>query len=483
MDALDRSFLISSGSDPLLSFAQLEAWTETVARCLARNGIGPGNVVVADLPNSPAFAAVLCATWNVGAVFAPLDPRLSAREKQAILALARPRVVVAPTPAPTGLTTLLWHDPFEPPTGIEWISSPAETGWAPSVPGPSVEERDRLILFTSGSAGQPKAVTLTETNVAAGIAAVTGHFALKPDDRTIALLPWSNSHGLFANLLAAQQTGCTVVLPTATEAMRSHTLLDSARPTWLTMVPSQLADLTSGLEASRAKLPGMRVLRTASAPLPPPLLERAERLLGCPVVEALELTETSHQAAADRPSWDRVPGTVGTPTGVEFRLAGEEVAGGRELEVRGRALFSRYLGNPTATAAAFTADGWFRTRDVARWEAGGQLRILGRLSEIVHRGGNAVAPAEVEAVLGEHPDVVSSLATRIPHPHLVDEVAAVVHLRNGSHATTRDILKHCHAHLADYKVPGQIRIVERLPQLPNGKPSRRMAAMLFEARP
>ncbi|WP_433525800.1 class I adenylate-forming enzyme family protein [Nocardia pseudovaccinii] len=482
MDACDRPFLVSADADPLLSFRQLEAWAETVAWSLQKNGVGAGDVVVAELPNSPAFAVVMSAAWNIGAVFAPVDPRLSAREKQQIFTLARPRAVVASTLASIDSPTLLWRNPFEPPAQLEWIpAAPARRGgWMPTVPAPTVHEDDRLILFTSGSTGAPKAVALSEANIAAGIAAVADHFALTPDDRTIALLPWAQSHGLFANLMATLRSRCTMVLPAAGEARQTHRLLDAAAPTWLTVMPMQLAGITAGLVASGKRARGMRFLRTASAPLSRLAAERAERLLDCPVVEALELAETSHQAAADPPSWERVPGTVGTPTGVEFRLAGDEIAGGRELEVRGTALFSRYVGNPAATAAAFTADGWLRTRDVARREEDGRLRILGRLSEIAHRGDHAVAPVDVEAALDEHPDVVSSLATRVPHPHLGDDVAAVVHLREGSQTTKRDIMRHCHAHLAEHQIPGQLRIVQRLPQLPNGKPSRRMAAQLFE---
>ncbi|MEV4130276.1 AMP-binding protein [Nocardia sp. NPDC049707] len=481
MDVRDRPFLVSADADPLLSFGQLEAWAETVARCLKKNGVGAGDVVVAELPNSPAFVAVMSAVWNIGAVFAPVDSRLSPREKQQIFALAGPRVVVAPTRTSVDSPTLLWRNPFEAPAQLEWIPAPPaqRSGWVPIAPAPTVHEGDRLILFTSGSTGASKAVALSEANIAAGIAAVADHFALTPDDRTIALLPWAQSHGLFANLMATLRSRCTMVLPAAGEARQTNQLLDAAAPTWLTVMPMQLAGITAGLAASRKRARGMRFLRTASAPLSRRAAERAERLLGCPVVEALELAETSHQAAADPPSWERVPGTVGTPTGVEFRLAGDEIAGGRELEVRGTALFSRYVGNPAATAAAFTADGWLRTRDVARREEDGRLRILGRLSEIAHRGDHAVAPVDVEAALDEHPDVVSSLATRVPHPRLGDDIAAVVRLRKGSETTKRDIMRHCHAHLADHQIPGQIRMVTQLPHLPNGKPSRRMAAQLF----
>ncbi|MEV0032770.1 AMP-binding protein [Nocardia sp. NPDC050793] len=471
--ASDNPFLVGT-ADHILTIQGLDTWAETAASELLRHGVRPGHVVIADLPNSPAFAAVLRATWDIGAVFAPMNPQLTAREKNDIIALTNPQLVVAATPPMFRVSTLVWPDPFGAPDGLYWFRGNP-------MPEPLTSETDRLLLFTSGSTGRPKAVVLTEDNVNAGIAAVAYHFALTSEDRTLALMPWSHGHGLFATLLAPYRSGGTVVLPAVGETRRPHTLLNTVRPTWITSTPTQLAMLVSGLEHSDTTGPRLRFLRTASAPLPHAVAERAEKLLACPVAEALGLTETSHQAAANPPSWNRVLGTVGTATGTEFRLAGDIVIGGQELQVKGPAVFRAYLGDPNATAAAFTPDGWFRTLDVARWTDDGQLQLLGRLSEIVNRGGYKIAPVEVETVLCEHPEVVSALVTGLDHPHLGQELAAVVQTRSGSNVTRRDLLRHCRNSLADYKIPGELRIVTALPQLPNGKPSRRLAATLFKA--
>ncbi|WP_107661143.1 AMP-binding protein [Nocardia suismassiliense] len=474
MTVRDKVILRSPDSAWKLTRDQLDAWTDKLAKGFRSAGIGCGDVVVTDLPNSPAAIVTLHASWAVGATAAPMNPLLTPREKKVICDAVRPKVIITSADWATA-GVVAWPDPFTAPPDID------RTELQP-VPGDClVAEQDRLILFTSGSTGRPKAVALTADNVEAGIAAVTTHFKLSEEDRTVGLLPWSHGHGLFAVMLSTLRTGGTIVLAKPRETARPRQLLAQARPTWMTLVPPQVAMMTEAFEAAGTRAENMRFVRTASASLPHALAERAERVFGSPLIECLGLTETSHQMAANPVGWDRVIGSVGTPTGMAVRLAGENILGGGELEVRGRALFRAYLGDPEATTAAMTEDGWFRTRDVATIGEGGRIRIVGRLSEIINQGGHKVSPPEVEAVLVQHPDVAGALVTGIPHPTLGQQVAAAVRLREGATAGTKDLIGYCRAHLADYKVPSRMMLVKSLPQLPNAKPSRRLAAELFEA--
>ncbi len=460
---------------PVLTADRLRSWTDRLAAGFRTVGIGPGDVIVADLPNSPAFVVTLHAAWATGAAFAPMNPLLTPREKRNIIDLVQPRAILTSAELAPDEAAVPWPDP---------LSGPPEIGRScvrSVVPGSAADTSDRLVLFTSGSTGKPKAVALTEANVSAGIDSVADHFALTEDDRTVAMLPWSHGHGLFASLLAPLHTGGTVVLPTPQQIQQPHQIMAAAEPTWLTLVPPQLELITGALERSNETVPRMRFLRTASSPLPRALAERAERLFRCCAVQALGMTETSHQAAADTPTWDRRLGTVGGPTGgMQVRFSGEDLLGGSELEVRGPGLFRCYLGDTEATAAAMTADGWFRTGDIATIEDS-RIRLVTRLSEIVNRGGYKIAPAEVETVLSQHPDVVGALVTGIDHPTLGQELVAVVVVRDGTTAGSRDLIRYCRPSLAGHKVPGQIKLVQALPQLPNGKPSRRLAAELFKA--
>uniref|UniRef100_UPI002454CDE8 class I adenylate-forming enzyme family protein n=1 Tax=Nocardia brasiliensis TaxID=37326 RepID=UPI002454CDE8 len=334
-----ESILQSADSDPLLTRRQFDSWTETFAARLRAVGVGPGDVVALNMPNCAAFVTTLHAVWQTGAACAPLNPVLTAREKAVLVDLVQPKLVVScADPVPAG-PVVTWGDPSGEPPEIE-------RSRVRSVASGSAAAEDRLVLFTSGSSGTPKAVALTEDNVDAGIASVAEHFRLSEHDRTVAMLPWSHGHGLFASVLAPLRSGGTVVVATQKEMQQPHRLLTAARPTWLTVVPPQLELIIGAVERDAIEPPRMRFVRTASSPLARVSAQRAEDRLQCPAVEALGLTETSHQAAADRPTWNRRPGTVGVATGgMAVRISGENVLGGGELEVRGPGLFRGYLGN------------------------------------------------------------------------------------------------------------------------------------------
>lgn len=444
------------GGQDALTRVQLDHEAGRLAAQLHHSGVGEGGVVCALLPNSPDFVVALLATWKLGAVFAPLNPQLTAVERQRAMEVARPRVMVE-----AGGITRCDH-----------LAEPPE---------PAPGAGDALLLFTSGSTGTPKGVLLSNAAVESGVRAVVDTFGLGPDDRTLALLPWTHGHGLIGVLLASLAAGARVDLDDArglAGALAGR--LDLA--TWLSAVPPTLAMLADRQERSpsRARL---RFIRTASAPLSLPLATRTESLFGCPVAEAYGMTETCHQAAANPPDSHRQLGTVGLPTRAIFRHVGDEIGGGRELEVRGAGLFRGYLGRPDLTEAAVTGDGWYRTRDIGVIQPDGFVRLIARTSDIINRGGFKVSPGEVEASLASHPAVSASLVAAVPHAVLGEEIGALVVVRPGVPLTVADLRRHCRQELAGYKQPGVIKIVAEIPRLANGKPSRRLAADLLQAAP
>jgi acyl-CoA synthetase (AMP-forming)/AMP-acid ligase II len=409
-------------------------------------------VVCGLLPNGPEFLIALAATWKVGAVFAPLNPQLTPGEQRRIMQLARPRALVT----------------------AEGCTREAASAAGPE---PAPEPGDALLLFTSGSTGDPKGVLLPAESVRAGVRAVVETFGLGPDDSTLALLPWTHGHGLIGVVLATAQAGGRIHVDGA-PGLAAVASKAAASCTWLSVVPPTLALLCDRREASPIGA-RLRFIRTASAPMPPTLALRAESLFGCPVAEAYGMTETSHQAAANPPDSTRRLGTVGLPTGVEVREAGETVGGGRELEVRGRSVFRGYLSRPDLTAEALDPARWYRTHDIGVIQPEGRIRLVGRSSEIINRGGFKVSPTEVEESLSTHPAVSATLVAAVPHAALGEEILALVVVRAGNRLTIGDLQRHCREHLAAYKQPGLIRIVEEIPRLPNGKPSRRLASELL----
>jgi thioesterase domain-containing protein/acyl carrier protein len=218
----------------------------------------------------------------------------------------------------------------------------------------------------------------------------------------------------------------------------------------------------------------LRFIRSSSASLPAPLMAELERTMGAPVVEAYGMTEASHQMTSNPlPPQPRKPGSVGLAAGPEVavmgdsgRLLGPDEIG--EVVIRGPNVTAGYLGAEEATAAAFT-DGWFRTGDQGRFDEDGYLFLTGRLKEIINRGGETIAPREIDDVLAEHPAVAQALAFAIPHPTLGEEVAAAIVLRPGADASAGDLRSFVSARLSDAKVPKRIEIVDEIPKGPTGK--------------
>jgi acyl-CoA synthetase (AMP-forming)/AMP-acid ligase II len=481
----------TSGSAPFIEMSSGESlrfhelWTSAraIAADMTRAGVCPGDTVMLVLPNGPAFASAMLAGMMAGACVAPVNPLLTRREHSAISELAQPVLAVGETPAlvtpPTVRGVGLVRSPLAAACSIEWTTAAAaaEPAWPnPIRPAPG----DALLLFTSGSTGTPKGVPLTAANVAAGVSAVLSTYELTGDDCSPALLPWTHGHGLIGQFLATLAAGGTLSLD-ARGAPNARDEVASGRCTWITAVPPQLSLLVEALNASSAARSRLRFVRSASSPLRVELARRIENRLGCPVSEAYGMTETSHQAAANRPGLvDRRLGTVGQPTGVRIRVASQAPEQNGELEVAGAAVFRGYLGAPAETRAAFTHDGWYRTQDLGYVDADGYVTLIGRRSEMIDRGGFKVAPAEVEQVLALHPDVADCLVAGVPHAVLGQEIGALVVLRPGGSVSTVDIRRHCREQLAAYKEPGIVRIVTELPRLANGKPARSLAARVFE---
>ncbi|HXM54466.1 MAG TPA: AMP-binding protein, partial [Candidatus Dormibacteraeota bacterium] len=459
----------------LLTYGQLDLHAERLADRL-RPHVGPGSVLACVLPNGPAFAVALLAAARLSACFAPLGHRLTSPERTRLFDVLRPLVLVAgPGVEPPASCAVLarWTDPWAPwPDEVHArrpLVAPEDDGELAPRHG------DALILLTSGSTGTPKGVLLTRENVAAGTGAVVARYGLTPADRTVALLPWTHGHGLIGVLLSTLRAGGSIVV--AREQRLDHALRAPAT-TWLSLVPPLLHELCAATGSPR-----LRFIRTASAPLPAELASAAEARFDCPVAEAYGMTETAHQAAANAPAFDaRRLGWVGHPSGTQFRRGPVRVGEGHELEVSGPAVFRGYLRDPRATAAAL-AGGWYRTGDIGRIGPDGAIRLLGRLTEHINRGGSKVSPVEVEEALAGHPDITACLVLGVPHPVLGEEIAALVQARPGASLTAEAVHAHCGTRLAPYKVPRVIRFVAALPRLPNGKPSRRLAAGLLAAGP
>jgi oxalate---CoA ligase len=218
----------------------------------------------------------------------------------------------------------------------------------------------------------------------------------------------------------------------------------------------------------------LRLVRSSSAPLPPRLMLDLERVFACPVIESYGMTEAAHQMASNLlPPLARKPGSVGLAAGPEIAVMspdGRLLAAGEvgEVVIRGANVIRGYRNNPEADRDSFTA-GWFRTGDQGVLDRDGYLTLTGRLKEIINRGGEKVAPLEVDHVLSAYPAVALALTFAMPHARLGEEVAAAIVLRAGARASADEIQAFAAEHLAGFKVPRRIVFLDEIPKGPTGK--------------
>ena len=474
------------------SYVDLLDQVDRIAQDLRAVGIARTDRVALALPNGPDAAACVLGVVAAAAC-APLAPDLPVADFANQLSTLGARAVMVlrghDTDARAAASSLEIPVVELEPDDVAGSFRPIRpsSGTAPRKDG--VDGSDAaLLLFTSGTTGSPKLVPLTERNLLRSAASVAETLRLGPADRCLNVMPLFHIHGIVAALLGSLVAGASVV---CTEGFRPRDVpdwIEEFRPTWYTAVPTihqaMVQVARSSVAAGRALPTTFRFVRSSSAALPAGVLEDLETMLGVPVIEAYGMTEAAHQMTSNPlPDEVRKPGTVGRPAGPDVAVldgAGLVLPAGAtgEVAIRGGSVMSGYLDNPDANAASFV-NGWFRTGDQGRFDEDGYLTITGRLKELINRGGEKVAPREIDIALLEHPDVVEAAAFAIPHDRLGDDVAAAVVLRDRAEVTTAQLRIFVGERLAPYKVPRRIHVVDALPRGRTGKVERANLASIL----
>ena len=343
-----------------------------------------------------------------------------------------------------------------------------------------------LLMFTTGSTGTPKIVPLTHRNLRASVAGIVSTYHLGPGDATLLIMPMFHGHGLVAGLLATLASSGAAYLP-STGRFSAHLFWDeiaTAHATWYTAVPTvhQILLARAGTDYPADRPPALRFIRSSSAPLAPAVLARTQEHFSAPVIPAYGMTETAHQAASNPLPGDGIckAASVGMATGLDIQIStagGTPAAAGEtgEVCVRGPALTSGYLGDPQATAEAFTG-GWFRTGDLGHVDSDGYLFLSGRTKDMINRGGEKIAPQSVESALLSDPAVEDALAFPAPDPKYGEQVNAAVILQPGHRASQTELQQHCQGVLSAFEIPAKIYFLDRLPRTAKGDGDRHALA-------
>jgi acyl-CoA synthetase (AMP-forming)/AMP-acid ligase II len=482
--AADRTAVIIPEQNVHITYRNLRQQVEAVAGQLAAAGVGRGDRVGIALPNGlPTIVAFLAA--SLAGTAAPLNAGYKEEEFRFYLEDTNAKVLLLP---PDGVDEARRAAGDRVPIlGVE-MDAAGTVSLAGARPGravPASVDDVALILHTSGSTGRPKRVPLSHRNLSISAGNVARSYALTQDDVSLCVMPLFHVHGLVASTLATLSTGGTVVVPAKFSPLSFWRVANEYGVTWYSAVPTlhQLllarADAKAGPPAGAERL---RFIRSCSASLPPQVMHDLEAAFGAPVLEAYGMTEAAHQMASNPlPPADRKPGSVGRGTDVRVSImdsSGKHLPAGErgEVVIQGPNVITGYENNPEANATSFV-DGWFRTGDQGFLDAQGYLTLVGRLKEMINRGGEKIGPREIDEVLLAHPAVAEAVCFGVPHPTWGEEVAAAVVL--SSPATEAELLAHCRERLADFKRPKQIHITETIPRTATGKIQRRIVAEAF----
>ena len=478
----DAPAILAPGRAPL-SYGRLHRHVDEMGRTLRTLGIGRHDRIALTLPNGPEMA-VAVVTVAASAGCAPLNPAYGAEELERYLADLRPRALITQagmdSPAgrvavARGIRVVELSTALDAEAGLFTLTGDTDR----CAPSPeSVNPDDvALLLLTSGTTSRPKIVPLTHTNVCTSAYCSGVALALSEPDRCLNVLPLFHGHGLIATVLATLAAGASVVCSPGCDVKSFFAWLTTFRPTWYSAVPTMHQALLAQALHNRERIAAgrLRFIRSASAPLPLRVLAELERTFETPVIEFYGMTETASSPIACNPlpPRPRKTGSVGVRAGLDVATMDE---GGAllpegqtgEIVVRGASVTQGYDGDPAANRGAFTG-GWFRTGDLGFFDDDGYLFLTGRSREVINRGGEKVAPQEVDDVLMEHPAVAQAVTFAVPHATLGEDVAAAVVLGPHAVATAKELRQFAIKRLAGFKVPRDVLIVGELPGGPTGK--------------
>jgi acyl-CoA synthetase (AMP-forming)/AMP-acid ligase II len=465
-----------------VTYDSLRQQVLAMANALAAAGIHRGDAVAMVLPNGlPAIVSFLAA--SIAGTAAPLNPAYPYEEFLFFLGDTDAKVLLCP-PVGAEFARSAAADRKIPVIAVEMSEQGnvhlANAGGGVTAAEPTPDDI-ALILHTSGSTGRPKRVPLRHYNLAVSSANVANTYALAEEDVSLCIMPLFHIHGLIGSTMSTLLSGGTVVVPTKFNALSFWRTVGEHRVTWFSGVPTMHQLLLARTRRKPAEAETLRFIRSCSAPFSAELIHKIEETYGVPFVEAYGMTEAAHQMTSNPlPPRHRKPGSVGVGAGLRISImdkTGNHLGTNQrgEVAIQGANVFRGYANNPEANARAFV-DGWFRTGDEGYLDADCYLYLTGRIKDIIIRGGENIAPHEVDEILLRHPAVAAAVTFGCAHPTLGEEVAAAVVLHEPRSVSESDLIKHCREALAEYKCPTKIYLVESIPTTATGKIRRRAVA-------
>ena len=481
----EAALLIAPDTEQVLTYAKLGKETRQLAARYAQHALSPGDHVGFLLHNGYQTTTIFLGTMVAGLVVTPLNLLAHGAQLAYVLEHSDVKLVFTSVHYEAQLRGALAVMASERSSSIrvEVIDSDAPDAHAGFGEIELDESADglspALLMYTSGTTGQPKGALLTHANLLHAARAVCDWHRLTSADRVLSSLPLYHINGQCIATIAPFVSGGSVIAPHRFSANRWWVWVARYEPTWLNLVPTIIAYLLNAVNGNTRLWPSIRFARSASAPLPPDQHRAFEATFGIGVIEAMGMTECASVVFCNpQQPGARKYGTPGLPCGVEARVVSTETGAvlgdgaTGELHLRGDNVMLGYYNAPEKTADAMTIDGWLRTGDLGHRDADGFYFVTGRIKELIIKGGENIAPREIDEALLTHPAVLEAAAVGIPDANYGQEILAAIVLKPGVQCDEMSLREHCVRVLGRYKTPKVFRVVDELPKGPSGKVQR-----------
>ena len=437
------------------------------ARVLAAAGLTRGTVAAVVLPNTADLVVALFAAWRLGAAATPVNPALGRHEIAYQLGDCSAQVVVTipelTEKLPQGYRVVTdlhaTADPGDPLAGSDVLADPDDLA---------------LLIYTSGTTGKPKGVMLDHANLTAMVDSSIAEMSMDSTAHSLLILPLFHVNGIVAGVMSALAAGGQTTIAGRFDPRTLFDRVEAARPTYFSAVPAIYAMLVDLPETVAPDTSSLRYVICGAAPASPELLRRFETRYGVPVIEGYGLSEGTCASTLNPVDGPRKPGTVGRAMpGQTVRIVdtdGQTITDGRpgEVLIQGLNVMRGYLGRPEETAKTLV-DGWLHTGDVGHLDEDGYLTLVDRSKDMIIRNGENIYPREIESVVYRLDGVREAAVVGRPHPTRGEEPVLFVSLNRDADLSDEVIDAHIAEHLARYKRPVTITIVDDIPKNPVGK--------------
>jgi len=480
----DHALIVAPETGDVLTYAQLLDESQYLNAWLDQEGIGHGKHVGMYMHNGRQTAALFLATMAAGRVITPFN--LQAPIDQLAWTLDHSDIEIvfyAPNNKDSFFSALKkTQRQFKvielDPDAISSIYMSSRPSDLPQLQA----EQAALLMYTSGTTGTPKGVLLSHANLMYAGKSVSEWHQLTPQDIVLSSLPIYHINGQSIATVTPFYSGGTIIAPHHFSVSQWWDQAIRYKATWINMVPTIIAYLINAAKKD-GRIPPLQELkrirfgRSASAPLPPEHHREFEKLFGITVIEAMGMTESSSLVFCNPQDERRRYGSPGLPCGVEAKVVdaegntlGDETIG--ELCLRGNNVMKAYYKGDAETKKAFDREGWLKTGDLGKRDRDGFYFVTGRLKELIIKGGENIAPREVDEGLLKHPAVLDAAVVGVPDENYGQEIMACVVLRDGINCTEKELRDFCLEKLGKMRTPKYLKFVADLPRGASGKVQR-----------